>query len=535
MKRLICIALLLALAVCAVAEEDLTLDMPAAEDIAIESDAFPEDAPVEIAQEEDLLLPEDIDLELSSGNLEPEAEGRSANAAEANGAVANTEIRVTDWNDLIDEVNSAADGDTILIGGPIRQKLGKGPIRITKNLTLNVHENTIVSENYAKVLFKSSCGGWTITGNHFGKIKDCGTAVRVSSGAFTMAGDFTFQGCYNYAVDNNGRFTMTGGSIVDCGKEHGDGYGVYNTGEFIMTGGSITGNKEGVVTDGSKTALTVSGYVKITGNTEYDVLLQKGQVVAVGGELHEKARIGITLFDDNLPAVDKPVVATRGLKGNGTADNFVVWGDYEKRINDDGELEVCVAPSLPAAADYTLLAKLKASGKKALKLSWTKVEGADGYDVFYGKCGDSVKRKTVTGGTGCKLTGLKKAATYRAYVKAWEKAGGKKRYIGEASPTVSAITGGYTKSRCNPKAVTVKKPALSLKVGKTAAIKATVKGVKAHREVLSRGGLVRFYSSDVNVAAVNGSGKVTAMGPGKCTIWVLASNGVRASVKVRVK
>ena len=133
------------------------------------------------------------------------------------------------------------------------------------------------------------------------------------------------------------------------------------------------------------------------------------------------------------------------------------------------------------------------------------------------------------------LTGLKKAATYRAYVKAWEKAGGKKRYIGEASPTVSAITGGYTKSRCNPKAVTVKKPALSLKVGKTAAIKATVKGVKAHREVLSRGGLVRFYSSDVNVAAVNGSGKVTAMGPGKCTIWVLASNGVRTSVKVTVK
>lgn len=36
MKRLICIALLLALAVSAVAEEDLTLDLSAAEDITMD-------------------------------------------------------------------------------------------------------------------------------------------------------------------------------------------------------------------------------------------------------------------------------------------------------------------------------------------------------------------------------------------------------------------------------------------------------------------------------------------------------------------
>ena len=130
---------------------------------------------------------------------------------------------------------------------------------------------------------------------------------------------------------------------------------------------------------------------------------------------------------------------------------------------------------------------------------------------------------------------LKKASTYKAYVRAWEKTGGKKQYVGEASPIVYAITGGYTNSRCNPKSIEVKKSALSLKVGKTAAIKATVKGVKRHRKVLQHCGLVRFYSSNANVAVVNGSGKVTAMAPGKCTIWVLASNGVRASVKVTVK
>lgn len=265
------------------------------------------------------------------------------------------------------------------------------------------------------------------------------------------------------------------------------------------------------------------------------MLLHKGQVVAVGGPLARGSEIGITLDSGNLPGPGAPVVVTRGLKGNGTAENFIVWGDYQKRINADGELEVCVAPTLPAAADYMLLAKLKASGKKALKLSWTEVDGADGYDVFYGRCGGSIHRKSVTNGTSCKLTRLEKSTTYKAYVKAWEKVGGRKSYIGEASPTVYAITGGYTKKACNPKSISVNKDSLKLVVGKSATIKAKVTDLKKHRKVLSHGGLVRFYSSNANVAKVDSSGKVKAVGKGNCTIWAVANNGLRARVKVTVK
>jgi uncharacterized protein YjdB len=118
-------------------------------------------------------------------------------------------------------------------------------------------------------------------------------------------------------------------------------------------------------------------------------------------------------------------------------------------------------------------------------------------------------------------------------VKAW--AGGNKSYIGEASPTVYAIAGGYSETRCNPKSVTVKKTRLSLRVGKIAKISAKVKGVKAGKKVLQKVILVRYYSTNSNVATVSSSGKVTGVGIGSCKVWVVANNGVRKGVEVVVK
>ena len=46
---------------------------------------------------------------------------------------------------------------------------------------------------------------------------------------------------------------------------------------------------------------------------------------------------------------------------------------------------------------------------------------------------------------------------------------------------------------------------------------------------------VRFYSTNANVATVDANGKVKAIAKGSCTIYAIANNGVRASVKVKVK
>ena len=62
-----------------------------------------------------------------------------------------------------------------------------------------------------------------------------------------------------------------------------------------------------------------------------------------------------------------------------------------------------------------------------------------------------------------------------------------------------------------------------------------MKGVKSGKKVLAHVRKVRYYSSNVNVATVNKNGKVKATGRGSCTIWAIANNGVRTSVKVTVK
>ena len=112
---------------------------------------------------------------------------------------------------------------------------------------------------------------------------------------------------------------------------------------------------------------------------------------------------------------------------------------------------------------------------------------------------------------------------------------GRKDYIGSASPVLHAITGGYTSRWCNARSVKLNKSSLTLKVGRSKTLKATVKGVKSGRKLLKHVKLVRYYSSDANVATVSRSGKVKAVSKGKCIIWAIANNGVRARVKINVK
>ena len=123
---------------------------------------------------------------------------------------------------------------------------------------------------------------------------------------------------------------------------------------------------------------------------------------------------------------------------------------------------------------------------------------------------------------------------YKAYVRAWKRVAGVKSYIGKASPMLHAITGGYNSRYCNAKSVKVDKSSVKMKVGATKKIKASVKGVKSGREVLAHEKQLRYYSSDRNVATVNAAGKIRARGVGSCTIYVMANNGVCASVKVKV-
>ena len=199
-------------------------------------------------------------------------------------------------------------------------------------------------------------------------------------------------------------------------------------------------------------------------------------------------------------------------------------------------------PSAPKVSG-TALAKMTA-GKTSLTISWNKIQGADGYDIFFAQCNHSGKKivcknvKTIKGNKTFKWTrsGLKKGTAYKSYVKAYVMKNGKKTYV-KTSLMMHAYTGNGTKKYTNAKSVTVKKAKVSLKKGKTFKIKAKVNKVKKNKKLMPKSHVatLRYLTSDSKVVTVSKKGKITAKGKGSCVIYVFAHNGVSKQVKVTVK
>jgi hypothetical protein len=194
----------------------------------------------------------------------------------------------------------------------------------------------------------------------------------------------------------------------------------------------------------------------------------------------------------------------------------------------------------PADSDFTTLAQLKSSATRqnTLTLSWTKADGAKGYDIFFASAGSKnmkLYRSVGAGTTKLTITGLKPHMTYKACVKAWKRVNGAGRYFGEPSPVVFAITGGSDNTHCDAEYVRLSRSKLTLKAGNEYEVGATLKGMSPGKDLLALTDSLRFYSTSPSVATVSGSGRIKAVNKGSCTIYVLANNGVRASMKVTVR
>ena len=195
-------------------------------------------------------------------------------------------------------------------------------------------------------------------------------------------------------------------------------------------------------------------------------------------------------------------------------------------------------PEIVIKGDYTLLSTATVTNT-SMNLGWTALPGAEGYDVFFTKCGRRSVYKMVASvpadaHNDCNITGLKKGTPYKAYVMAWRMENGQKVYLGKASPTVHAIAGGSNEKFCNAKGVSVRKTALTVKVGKKRKIKASVKGAVKGIKVLKHARKLRYYSSDRSIATVDRKGRVKGVAPGTCTVYVVANNGASKAVTVTV-
>lgn len=277
------------------------------------------------------------------------------------------------------------------------------------------------------------------------------------------------------------------------------------------------------------------------------------------------------VWDNNWTLTKAPTCSAEGIEsrpcvqGCGASDTRPVaidpeahtWGDWKTvkkptALNAGLEQRVCKGNAdhvekrpLPAAGvSGTLLAQMKASGKTKLNLTWNKINGAEGYDIFFAKCNTKESRtklkrvKTIKGNAtfAWAKSGLKKQTAYKAQVKAFAYKDGKKKYV-KTSPAVHVFTSGGSSKYTNPKSVSVNKTAVSVKTGRTFQIKGKVVKLNTKKKLIPKphGPVLRYCSSNKSVATVSSAGKITAKNAGKCTIYVLAVNGVRKSIAVTVK
>ena len=236
------------------------------------------------------------------------------------------------------------------------------------------------------------------------------------------------------------------------------------------------------------------------------------------------------------------------------------WGEWEvtkkpaagkdgekRRIcrNDPSHIEEAAIPyeekTVPdAQVSGTLLSKLTTVGSKSLKLTWRRIDGADGYDIFFSLCGrHSLKKvKTISGNKTIRWMkkGLKKNTAYKACVKAWVMKNGKKTYV-KSGMQVHTYTSGGTKNYTNPKSVTVKEAKVALRTGKKYKIKAKVNKLHKGKKLMStkHAPKLRYISSNKKIATVSKSGKIMAKAQGSCSIYVIAVNGVKRNIKLTVK
>jgi hypothetical protein len=199
-------------------------------------------------------------------------------------------------------------------------------------------------------------------------------------------------------------------------------------------------------------------------------------------------------------------------------------------------------PSAPKISG-TPLAKMSA-GKTSITMAWNKIQGADGYDIFFAQCNHHGKKivcknvESIKGNKTFKWTksGLKKGTAYKFVVAAFKTVNGKQQVIAKSKAVYVSTSGGKA---TNVKKVTAKYKnkavkKLTLKVKKKATLKTSVT-LQSKKLKLPTYRKVKFETSNKKIATVNSKGKITAKKKGTCYIYVYTQSGVYTKVKVTVK
>ena len=169
-------------------------------------------------------------------------------------------------------------------------------------------------------------------------------------------------------------------------------------------------------------------------------------------------------------------------------------------------------------------------------LTWTKVNNADGYDLYYAKCGHTLKLIKSTTSRSYIKSSLKNNSEYKYKVRAYKMVNGKKVYVASSS-IVHAVTSGSNSRYTDAKSIKMSSPAVTMTTGSTKKLIVKMTKYKSSKSYLplTHNIYIRFVSSDTSVATVNASGTVSAKKAGKCTIYAMAANGCYAKTTITVR
>lgn len=181
------------------------------------------------------------------------------------------------------------------------------------------------------------------------------------------------------------------------------------------------------------------------------------------------------------------------------------------------------------------LMKGKGTGTR-IDLTWDKVKGATGYDVYWSYCnGKNNFNKLANVPKSQKYAdkNLNNKREYKYFTVAYKMSGGKKVYLGRTNTVHVAMP--YA-AKTNVLKVTVNKTKANLAKGKTFKITKKVKLENPKKKALNHlTKKERFITSNAKVATVSSAGVIKAVRKGTCTVYVMSENGVCAKIKVTVK
>ena len=241
----------------------------------------------------------------------------------------------------------------------------------------------------------------------------------------------------------------------------------------------------------------------------------------------------LTVTDENGNALKKDTDYTVSYSNNlvpGTATVTIAGtGDYIGSITKNFTILV---------SETIAMTKANHSGSK-LKLGWSAVSGADGYDVYVQYCGKNFKSKPTKSVKKDSLALKKlnkkklKSKEVKYLIKAYKIVNGSKVVVAVSQP--GHIAPKNSKKYTNPKNLKTAAGSITLAPGaKQTIIASSVKSKKA-RKLLNHALSLRYTTSDPNVATVSPYGEVTAVDKGTCWIIVYMINSKALRVQVTVQ